>query len=163
MKKQKNTSEIYELNIRMYKIMRTPEQSAARLHEIDLMIEKAETLELGEEAIEALIDSKEELEGGYLNIRQERELYQSICNAELDKCGIHVYGGGFSASTMVMNTEVFEGVKEKFEAVLRESSHLARFEGYFDVRGDDAEDSFLLKVDGLEVTMEAGRGAREDD
>jgi hypothetical protein len=162
-KKKQNTSEIYELNIRMYKVMRTPEQAADRLREIDLLIEKADLLEINEDVIEALIESKQDDESPGLNNRQEHELYKAVQGAGLNLCGINVYQSGLYASYMVFPTQQFEGLTEKFERFLLASAGLASFEGFLDVRGDNPDDSFVLRVEKGVVSLEAGKGAREDD
>lgn len=156
-------SEIYEVTLRMEKVMRTPEQEQYRIEEIDRLIHQAERLGINEDALQALEDSKQDKENHDLTADKMQELRNLIHDSGLRDCGLAEYPGGIYAKSVLNPTDSYLDMKDKFEYLFFYFNHIAKFSGIVDVRGDNAEDSFVLKVENSEVTLLEGRGAREED
>lgn len=160
---KKKQSEIYEVTLRMDKIMRTPEQEKVRIDEIDRLISHAKRLEVNEDALQALEDSKQDKENHDLPADKMQELRYLIKDSGLRDCGLAEYPGGIYAKNVLNPTDSYKDMKGKFEYLFFYFNHIAKFSGVVDVRGENAEDSFVLEIKDSEITLLEGRGVREED
>lgn len=143
--------------------MRTPEQEAHRIDEIDRLIKHAMRLEVNDDALQALEDAKQDKENHDLPAEKMQELRHLIHDSGLRDCGLAEYPGGIYAKNCLNPTKSYEDMKGKFEYLFFYFNHIAKFSGIVDVRGDNAEDSFVLNIKDSEVTLMEGRGVREED
>ena len=149
-------AEIFELNLTMTKVMRTPEEQAARNSVIENIMAQIKMLELDERLILMLKDSKVQEESSQLTDLQVEELELAIDRNDLDLCYISAYPGGFYTGDLDLESSAFGNFHEQMQNLLNDVKHLAIFDGIIDIRSESIAESVVYRVKDSVITAHEG-------